>query len=236
MMERQPEARSVNSDQRDGESSGLEAAGFRADGTDASPLARKEAAESALPSINQTSESALSDGPSVLPDAKTVLPSLSTKMNNETRHGGSTEKVKEDLERAHRLLQTGKSIIFFDGVCNLCNASVDFLLKRDAQQNFYFASLQSGIARELLAPYGDSLPDSMVLLQGERIYLRSDAALKAAQGLSPAYRLAGKAGMLIPAFLRNAIYDFIAANRLRFFGERDSCRLPSPEERERFLG
>ena len=138
-----------------------------------------------------------------------------------------------------RVLQrtAGMSIVLFDGVCNLCNTAVDFIIRHDSRGKFLFASLQSAAGQELLRHY--QLPtesyDSMVLLKQGKLYLRSEAALTIAAELPGGWRLFG-IFKLVPVFLRDAVYNFIARNRFRFWGKKESCRLPTPEERSRFLG
>ena len=127
-------------------------------------------------------------------------------------------------------------VIFFDGVCNLCNSSVQFVIKRDPKANFRFASLQSDLAKQLL-PKGLSEDDnlqSIVMLSGDTIYTRSTAALRVAKKLGGLWPVL-YSFMLIPKFLRDAVYDFIARNRYKWFGKKDECMIPTPEMKERFL-
>ena len=131
----------------------------------------------------------------------------------------------------------GKSLVLFDGVCNLCNGAVDFIVRHDTQGNFMFASLQSELGQQLLDHY--NLPkdeyESMVLLKQGKVYQKSNAALEIAAGLPGAWSLM-RVFKLVPTPLLNALYSFIAINRYRFFGKKETCRLPTPEERSRFLG
>jgi predicted DCC family thiol-disulfide oxidoreductase YuxK len=130
----------------------------------------------------------------------------------------------------------GKPIILFDGVCNLCNGSVDFIIRRDRCGIFRFASLQSAAGRALLQQHGlppDTL-DSVVLVDEAGVHARSTAALRIARKLGAAWPLA-YAFIVVPRPLRDALYDFIAHRRYRWFGKRETCRLPSPAERDRFL-
>ncbi len=128
-------------------------------------------------------------------------------------------------------------VILFDGVCNLCNASVDFVVRHDPHARYRLAPLQSRLARELLAEYrrdGD-VPESVVLVEpGGRISFGSTAALRIARGLgfplSLLYPL-----IIVPRPVRDFVYDWIARNRYRWFGRRETCRIPTPEERSRFL-
>ncbi len=127
-------------------------------------------------------------------------------------------------------------VIFFDGVCNLCNASVQFVLRRDPRGYFRFASLQSNTAQELLrgVPGAPEELATIVLLENGACYTRSEAVLRIARrlsGLWPALYVF----KLIPRFLRDPIYSFIARHRYRWFGKRESCMLPEPGLRERFL-
>lgn len=128
-------------------------------------------------------------------------------------------------------------VVLFDGVCNLCNASVDFILERDSKSIFRFASLQSEAGQELLRRF--RLPTeehrSLVLVEGDRFFTRSSAALLIARRLDGFWPLL-YAFIVVPRFLRDAVYDLFARNRYRWFGRRDTCRVPAPEERGRFLG
>ena len=120
----------------------------------------------------------------------------------------------------------------FDGVCNLCNGTVDFMLKRDKRAKFRFASLQGESAARLV-PDAMEL-DSVALWQDGRLYRKSTAGLRMYAGLGGIWRLA-LAFLLVPRPIRDAVYDFIARNRYRWFGKREACRLPTEAERGRFL-
>lgn len=130
-----------------------------------------------------------------------------------------------------------KRIIFFDGVCNLCNASVDFIIARDTKRHFRYASLQSDVGQVMLRKH--NLPttefSTFLYLDGDTLHTKSSGALRVAVTLGGWYSLMG-AFLMIPPFIRNAIYDLIAKHRYRWFGKRDTCRLPTPEERSLFLG
>ncbi len=123
-------------------------------------------------------------------------------------------------------------IIFFDGYCGLCNRSVDFLIKRDKKKIFRYAPLQSDVAKKFLG----TLPDisTFILFENGKIYYRSDAAIRAVSRLGGFYKTAFLL-RIFPKFLRDAVYNFIAKNRYRWFGKSESCRVPSKEERELFL-
>ncbi|HEU4410365.1 MAG TPA: DCC1-like thiol-disulfide oxidoreductase family protein [Polyangiaceae bacterium] len=130
------------------------------------------------------------------------------------------------------------AIVLFDGVCNFCNAGVNFIIDRDPGGHFQFAPLQSELARQLLIERGIEPargdPESMVLLEGERVSMRSTAALRIARRLAGPVRLA-YALIVVPALLRDALYRLVARHRYRLFGRSDACRVPTPELRARFL-
>jgi predicted DCC family thiol-disulfide oxidoreductase YuxK len=128
------------------------------------------------------------------------------------------------------------AVILFDGVCNLCDATVRFIAANDPRGNFRFAPLQSAAAVRLLARHGRAPgpPASIVTIDADGVLERSAAALRIARGLRAPWRwLAALA--IIPVQLRDPMYGLIARNRYRWFGRRDVCRLPSPELAGRFL-
>lgn len=127
-------------------------------------------------------------------------------------------------------------IILFDGVCNLCNASVQWVLRRDRKGQFRFAALQSETGQRLLARFGMDATafNTVVLADGGRLYTRSDAALEVARRLGAPWSWLAVFRYL-PRGLRDAVYDWIARNRYRWFGRRESCLLPRPEWKERFV-
>jgi predicted DCC family thiol-disulfide oxidoreductase YuxK len=126
--------------------------------------------------------------------------------------------------------------ILFDGVCNLCNGFVRFVIQRDPDAHFRFAALSSDAAAKLLADSGVDgvVPDSVVLIQDGRVYFRSDVPLRIARGLTLPWTLLS-VFRVVPRFLRDRLYDFIAARRYRWFGRRDICMVPTPEMKKRFL-
>jgi predicted DCC family thiol-disulfide oxidoreductase YuxK len=125
--------------------------------------------------------------------------------------------------------------MLFDGVCNLCNGAVDFVLRHDKDGRVCVAALQSEAGRRLLAEHGLSAAmDSVVLIEGGRSYERSGAVLRLSRLLGMPWRLLYGA-MVIPAPLRDRLYDWVASRRYRWFGRRDSCRTPTAAERARFL-
>jgi len=127
------------------------------------------------------------------------------------------------------------AVVYFDGVCNLCNGTVTFLIRRDRHRRLWFASLQSprGQRECGVTPDGED-PGSVVLSSAGEFYYRSSAVLRAVALLGGPWRLAS-ALRVIPASLRDAVYRAVAARRYRWFGRRDTCRVPSPAERDRFL-
>lgn len=131
------------------------------------------------------------------------------------------------------------ALVLFDGTCSLCNASVLFIIDRDPAKQFRFAALQSDYALDLLASLGAEAPapgtDSMVLVEDGRVFVRSDAALRIAGRMRSPWHFA-RAFLVIPRPLRDWVYDVLARNRHRWFGREESCRVPTPELREYFLG
>lgn len=127
-------------------------------------------------------------------------------------------------------------LLLFDGVCNLCNASVQWVLKRDQKGIFKFASLQSDTGQALLKKFGFHSEDfdTVVLVDGERIFTRSDVPLEIVRRLGGAWSLL-TVFKIIPRFIRNAVYDWVARNRYRWFGKKEECMLPRPEWKGRFV-
>lgn len=127
-------------------------------------------------------------------------------------------------------------VILFDGVCNLCNGAVTFIIKRDPKDRFRFAALQEDIGQSLVAEYGidTSKVDSIVLIDDGKVYVKSSAALRIARYMSSAYPLL-YGFMIIPNFIRNWVYDFIARNRYKWYGKKESCMIPTPELKAKFL-
>jgi predicted DCC family thiol-disulfide oxidoreductase YuxK len=134
-------------------------------------------------------------------------------------------------------LPEGKHIVLFDGVCNFCNGSVRFIIKRDKKDLYRFASLQSELGEKLTEERGidtDQI-DSIILIQpGEAYHIKSDAALEIAKNLSGFYPVLG-IFQYLPTGFRNFFYDFVARNRYKWFGKKENCPMPSKDEREKFL-
>jgi predicted DCC family thiol-disulfide oxidoreductase YuxK len=127
-------------------------------------------------------------------------------------------------------------VIFFDGVCNLCNAGVNFIIDRDKNRMFRFAALQSETGSALLRRHNmdENSYDTFILDEGDTCYTRSDAALRIARRMNGAWPLL-YGFIIIPRFLRDAVYRYIAGNRYRWFGRSEQCRVPKPELKELFL-
>ena len=124
------------------------------------------------------------------------------------------------------------NIIFFDGICNLCNSSVNFIITRDREARFKFAPLQSEIAKNYLDQTEEF--ESIVLLTNGGVYKKSTAALKIARELKGGWKLL-YIFIILPKFLRDFFYDIIAKNRYKWFGKKDACMVPTPELKSRFL-
>lgn len=128
-------------------------------------------------------------------------------------------------------------VLYFDGVCNLCNRSVQFVIRHDKQKRFLFASLQSVAARKVVdnikAVYGN-IPDSLILFYNHRYYLKSEAALMVARLLGFPLNLL-VIFMIVPRFIRDHVYSYVAKNRYRWFGRQEACMIPTPELKDRFL-
>lgn len=130
-----------------------------------------------------------------------------------------------------------ESVVLFDGVCNLCNGIVNFLINTDRRCRLKFASLQSETGQQILQHFGLNTAnfDTFVFYDGKRIYTHSRAALEVARKLGGWWHVLFYLGMLMPSAIRDAVYRLIATNRYRLFGKRETCRMPTPELQERFL-
>jgi predicted DCC family thiol-disulfide oxidoreductase YuxK len=128
------------------------------------------------------------------------------------------------------------AIVLFDGVCNFCNASVNFIIERDTHDYFRFAALQLDAGRQILKENGIKAGklDTLLLFECGKIYTRSMAALRIARRLSGAWPLF-YIFVMVPVPVRDFVYDLFAKNRYRLFGQRESCQLPTPGRRAKFL-
>ena len=144
--------------------------------------------------------------------------------------------VASPLERNEIERDAGQSVVLFDGVCNLCTGSVQFIIRRDPVGRFRFASLQSEVGTQLARHHGLSAEvlHSVVLIEDGHAYERSQAALRIARRLSGGWQLLWSL-RVVPRPIRDAVYDVVARNRYRWFGRKDSCMIPTPELRARFL-
>ena len=138
-------------------------------------------------------------------------------------------------ESDDRTAEVGQCLLFFDGVCGLCSRSVDFVLARDRRSIFQFAPLQGETARQLLPPAYVNDLNSMVLLVEGRSFRKSSAAVRVLWRLGFGWRLLSVFAWLVPLPLRDLVYDLVARNRYRLFGKHETCRMPTPAERSRFL-
>lgn len=126
-------------------------------------------------------------------------------------------------------------IVLFDGVCNFCNSSVQFIIRNDKTNSLKFASLQSEIGQRLITTYNLSKElDSVIFIENNQAYIKSKAALKIANYFGGFWKIF-QVFNVIPSFIRDFFYDIIANNRYKWFGKKDSCMLPSPEVRSRFF-
>lgn len=128
------------------------------------------------------------------------------------------------------------NLILFDGVCNFCNFWVNFIIDRDSKAFFKFTALQSDTARQILKSNKiDAMKiDSIVLVINGKIFFKSSAAFKIARKLDGFWKLL-YIFIIIPPFMRDRIYDFIASNRYKWFGKRETCRIPTDDEKHRFI-
>lgn len=134
-------------------------------------------------------------------------------------------------------LPKNKMLILFDGVCNLCNSSILYIIRRDKKGVFLFTPLQSELGRQLAQQRGidTSTTDSIILLEPNvAYYTKSTAALKIGMAFGGGWKLLAVLEW-IPAVIRDFIYDIVAKNRYKWFGKRDKCMVPTPELQEKFL-
>jgi predicted DCC family thiol-disulfide oxidoreductase YuxK len=129
-------------------------------------------------------------------------------------------------------------VILFDGICNLCNGFINFVIQRDDKRKIYYGSLQSESSKELLKKYNIQLGDSfstIYFLKKGKLYQRSTAILQVVKELSKFYSVLSSIAMLVPEFIRDSVYSFISKNRYLLFGKKDTCRMPTLEERNQFI-
>jgi predicted DCC family thiol-disulfide oxidoreductase YuxK len=134
-------------------------------------------------------------------------------------------------------LPFNKKIILFDGVCNLCNSAVQFVIQHDKKDVFRFVALQSKLGQEILKHIGinTSNIDSIILYEpGIAYHYKSSAAIQIAKSLGEFWHL-GTIFKIIPTAIRNQIYDYVAKNRYKWYGKKESCMIPTPELKAKFL-
>jgi predicted DCC family thiol-disulfide oxidoreductase YuxK len=131
---------------------------------------------------------------------------------------------------------THTAIILFDGVCNFCNSSVNFIIRHDKKNHFRFAPLQSAAGKTFLDQFHENKEEmnSIVLIENDKLYKRSTAILRITRHLGGAYFLLYGL-MIVPRFLRDAIYNFIGRNRYKWFGKKDSCMIPTDDVKKKFM-
>jgi predicted DCC family thiol-disulfide oxidoreductase YuxK len=130
-----------------------------------------------------------------------------------------------------------KRLVLFDGTCNFCNDKVLFIIDHDPREEFLFAPLESELGQRVIARRGPLPPgvDSIVLVEGDKLYTHSTAALRIATRLGAPWSWLGYLGMLVPRFILDFLYRAFARRRYAWFGRQEACRVPTPELRRRFL-
>ncbi|MFT7386539.1 MAG: putative DCC family thiol-disulfide oxidoreductase YuxK [Nonlabens sp.] len=133
-------------------------------------------------------------------------------------------------------MKQSQDIVLFDGVCNLCNAAILFIIKRDKNNRFKFAPLESDTGKELLSMHqiDSSKIDSIVLISGDSAFAKAGAALRISKHLTGLWPLLYSL-VIIPRCISDVVYDFIARNRYKWFGKKESCMIPTPELKSKFL-
>src|SRR5690606_35569122 len=129
-------------------------------------------------------------------------------------------------------IQDQFDIVLFDGVCNLCNSAVDLIVRSDKEGHFKVGALQDDKTKEILKDYNinEDYLDSIILIRGDKVFYKSRAALEITKKLKAAWPLLYGI-IVVPAFIRDPVYDWIARNRYRWFGKKETCRLPTAQER-----
>ncbi|WP_035677783.1 thiol-disulfide oxidoreductase DCC family protein [Flavobacterium limnosediminis] len=134
-------------------------------------------------------------------------------------------------------LPRDKKIILFDGVCNLCDATVQMVIKKDKQDVFRFVALQSDLGRQITKHIGvdTSKTDSIILYEpGHAYHIKAEAAIEIAKSIGGLYAILGLFSVF-PNWMKNSVYDFVARNRYKWYGKKESCMIPTPEIKAKFL-
>jgi predicted DCC family thiol-disulfide oxidoreductase YuxK len=127
-----------------------------------------------------------------------------------------------------------KSIILFDGECNFCNASIQFVLNHEKKSELFFSSLQSNKGKEIQDYFGIKNSESVILIENNKLFIKSTAALRITKYLKGGFPLL-YIFIIIPTFIRNVIYDYIAKKRYKWFGKTDTCMVPNDQIKHRFI-
>ena len=131
-----------------------------------------------------------------------------------------------------------KKIVFFDGICNFCNSTVNFIWNNNKKRNLYYASLQSDFSKDKLLNSGikDFDLKTIYYSDGKKVFEKSHAVFIILKSLDGVYPFLGKIGLLLPRCISDFFYDIIAKNRYKIMGKQETCRIPNKEEEEYFLG
>ena len=146
-------------------------------------------------------------------------------------------EIHSEIASFLAMTDENKKIILFDGVCNLCNSSVQFVIQHDKKDIFRFVALQSDLGKEIINHIGIDIKntDSIILYEpGKAYYYKSTAALKIAKSLGGVWSIASFF-IIVPTFIRDFVYDYIAKNRYKWYGKKDSCMIPTPALQSKFL-
>ncbi|CAM3378341.1 thiol-disulfide oxidoreductase DCC family protein [Zobellia roscoffensis] len=134
-------------------------------------------------------------------------------------------------------MENSKQIVLFDGVCNLCNGAIQFIIKRDTNDIFRYTPLQSELGQKLISERNidaDTIDSIILINPGVAFYIKSDAALEIGKNLK-GYKVISSILLWIPGSLRDIVYDFIARNRYKWYGKKEQCMIPTPELKAKFL-
>jgi predicted DCC family thiol-disulfide oxidoreductase YuxK len=148
-----------------------------------------------------------------------------------------TRQFSSDTELVAEL-KSHQPIVIYDGVCNLCNSTVNFVMDHDPTQRFKFLQNQSPKTQMLLEQFdtkGIVPSDSVMLFQNDQIYVQSEAALRIGTQLSQPWSILAYSAQIIPKFIRDRVYHFVGQRRYKWFGKTESCRVPTPDIRSRFI-